>query len=142
MGRRVAPAAATPPSSARQTMAITRESLYGSCYLGVCPLLKARLDAAAGDRAPPGATLVAAGATAGVLGAVLSQPFDTVKTRMQSYMSAAANPECATPAAAGRALSASGALFAGLAPRGFRIVCATIILQLVRSQALARIEGR
>jgi hypothetical protein len=34
-----------------------------------------------------------------------------------------------------------GALWAGLLPRGFRIVGATIILQTVRSAALARIEG-
>jgi hypothetical protein len=124
-------------------MAVTRESLYGSCYLGVCPLLKARLDARLGDRAPPGATLVAAGAAAGVLAAVLSQPFDTVKTRMQSYMGGG---ECATARSTARAVAAAGgggasALFAGLAPRGLRIVCATIILQLVRTQALARIEG-
>ena len=153
-----------------QTMALGRESVYAACYLGLCPLLAAELDArraagAGGPAAalapaapgasanPAGATLVAAGTVAGLIAALGSQPFDTVKTRMQAYMGDAGRPGYAGSARAavaaavadGRAGPGGGrgpfaTLWAGLLPRGFRIVGATIILQTVRSAALKHIE--
>jgi len=146
-----------------QTMALGRESVYAACYLGLCPLLAAELDgrAAGGSAAPRGGaephsppagphgvTLVLAGTAAGLVAALGSQPFDTVKTRMQAYMGDPGRPGYASTAraAASAAVCDGGAagvfrtLWAGLLPRGFRIVGATIILQTVRSTALKRIE--
>ena len=142
-------------------MALGRESVYAACYLGLCPLLAAKLDAraAGGDGAgattsgppadPHGASLVLAGTAAGLVAALGSQPFDTVKTRMQAYMGDASRPgyQTSARAAAAAAVEDGGVgggvfrtLWAGLLTRGFRIVGATIILQTVRSTALKRIE--
>lgn len=129
-----------------QTMALCRESFYAGCYLGVCPLLRERLDAAlTGPGAPPSTTsLVAGGAAAGLLATVLSQPFDTVKTRMQAFMCGGEGGKYATARSTAAAIAAEGggasALWAGLLPRGVRIVGAVMILQAVRGQAVAFIE--
>lgn len=127
-------------------MALARESFYAGCYLGVCPLLRSRLDdALSGAGAPPSTTsLIAGGAAAGLLATVLSQPFDTVKTRMQAFMCGGPEGQYATARSTAAAISAEGggvsALWAGLLPRGVRIVGAVIILSTVRGQAVALIE--
>jgi hypothetical protein len=129
-------------------MALARESLYAGCYLGACPLLRARMDAAlSGPDAPPSTTsLIVAGGAAGLLATVLTQPFDTVKTRMQAYMVGGdAGGKYASARATAAAIADAGggvsALWAGLVPRGVRIVGAVMILQAVRGHLVSLIEG-
>ena len=64
-----------------------RESGVTGAYLGLCPVLKDFLDRQhALQDAPPGSSLALAGIFAGLFAAVLTQPFDTAKTRMQAFV--------------------------------------------------------
>lgn len=60
-----------------------RESLYTAGYLGVAPLLKAKLTGHSAFEGTPGAALVVSGVSAGILATLTSHPADTIKTRMQ-----------------------------------------------------------
>lgn len=62
---------------------MARGSLYAASYLTALPALKDHLQQHTGLGGIPGAALVAAGMAAGLLGTLVTQPADTIKTRMQ-----------------------------------------------------------
>lgn len=67
-----------------QGVTAVRDSLYTAGYLGVCPVLHEyvqNMDAFKGRS--PTVQFLAAGITAGLLGAVVTHPADTIKTRQQ-----------------------------------------------------------
>ena len=67
-----------------QAMTATRDGLYTAGYLGVCPVLHDYLkQLAIFENKPQGVSFVAAGITAGLAGAIVTHPADTIKTRMQ-----------------------------------------------------------
>jgi hypothetical protein len=122
-----------------------RESLYASCYLGLMPLMQARLQAIPSVNDLPGGPLVVSGLVAGVLATVTTQPADTIKTRMQAFPDKKANPEYRSIASTGRHIVATegvGTLWAGLVPRAFRIVCAVFILTATRNTCIEFLEER
>ena len=70
-----------------------RESAVTGAYLGLCPVLKEFLDRQpALHNAPPGSSLVLAGISAGLFAALITQPFDTAKTRMQAFVDVKVQP--------------------------------------------------
>lgn len=62
---------------------VLRESLYASGYLAVAPMLQQVLAQQPALAGVPGGPLVASGVAAGLLATVATQPWDTIKTRMQ-----------------------------------------------------------
>lgn len=65
-------------------MTAFRETFYTAGYLGICPVLKEHLqNLPALEGYPSGIPSVLAGTSAGLLAAVVTQPSDTIKTRMQ-----------------------------------------------------------
>lgn len=62
---------------------LLRESLYASGYLAVAPLLREALADQPAMADVPGGPLVVSGVAAGLLATLATQPFDTIKTRMQ-----------------------------------------------------------
>ncbi|KAG1671135.1 hypothetical protein FOA52_005387 [Chlamydomonas sp. UWO 241] len=118
-----------------------RESPYCACYLGLFPVLREYLDKHHSDSLSGGARNVISGVAAGVTGSFVSQPFDTMKTRMQAFMYS--RPEYSTLRSTATTMYATGGLalfWAGLLPRMARIVCATFILNAVRSNSVAYLE--
>ena len=83
---RVAPQArdALPAASLQPRTSVTARA---GCYLGLSPVLQEMLEKqpALAD-APPGATFFMAGCAAGLTSALLTQPMDTVKTRLQAFL--------------------------------------------------------
>lgn len=81
------------------------------------------------DSLPEGAPHVIGGIASGVAGSTLSQPFDTIKVRMQAFVDKD-HPKHSRYNSLAKAtatiLREDGALafFHGLAPRAFRIICA------------------
>mmetsp|Transcript_12533 Transcript_12533/g.27025 ORF Transcript_12533/g.27025 Transcript_12533/m.27025 type:complete len:270 (-) Transcript_12533:957-1766(-) len=121
--------------------AIGRESLYAAGYLGLFPVLKDFLDTKYKDDLPAGSSLAIAGITGGVFAAACSHPFDTSKTRMQAFMYS--KPEYRTLSTTMATIYKEGGIlrfWKGLSPRMFRIVCATFILNYVRTNAVAYLE--
>lgn len=122
-----------------------RESLYASCYLGLMPLMQARLQAMPSVNDLPGGPLVVSGLAAGLLATVSTQPADTIKTRMQAFPDKETHPQYRSIASTGRHIVATegvGTLWAGLAPRAFRIVCAVFILTATRNACVDFLEER
>lgn len=62
---------------------VLRESLYASGYLAVAPMLRDVLAEQPALANVPGGPLVVSGIAAGLLATVVTQPPDTIKTRMQ-----------------------------------------------------------
>eukprot|EP00798_Chlamydomonas_sp_ICE-L_P025739 gene25739-11399_t len=121
-----------------------REMLYAGSYLGLCPILMEVLDKNESFQKtmPKGSSLIVAGLTGGIFGAVASQPFDTVKTRMQAHMFE--KPEYSSMSKTmGSIYKESGLLefWKGVVPRTARIICATFILHGVRTTCVDFFEN-
>jgi hypothetical protein len=119
---------------------MAREAVYTGGYLGTAPLVKALLMGSPSLAESPNTALLLAGVTSGAAAAVITQPLDTVKTRMQANLGA---PAYASAAQALRTLWAEGGvrtLWAGLLPRGGRIVLATVILSGTKRVATSALE--
>ena len=117
---------------------------------------------------PPAARFVLAGIASGAFAALVTQPADTIKTRMQvpswfcgcrerhnyhyahkvlmvqAFVNVESHPEYTSIASTARHLIQTqgiASLWTGIAPRLVRLCGATIILQVVRTQMIALIEG-
>jgi hypothetical protein len=60
-----------------------REALWAATYLAITPILQEKLRGVEALEPYPSATWALGAVSAGLLGAVATHPFDTVKTRMQ-----------------------------------------------------------
>lgn len=121
-----------------------RESLYTAGYLGLMPMLRARLEKVESVNAMPGGPLIVSGIVAGLLATVSTQPADTIKTRMQAFVDPVANPEYRSVVSTTKHIIRTEGvttLFAGLLPRAFRIVCAVFILSGTRNTAIDVLEN-
>lgn len=71
-------------SSCVQIPTATRDGVYTAGYLGLSPALKESLDSMESlQTAPAAARFVLAGVASGAFAALVTQPVDTIKTRMQ-----------------------------------------------------------
>ena len=136
-------------------LVVAREAFYSCGYLGAVPLLR---------EARPDLPFAACAIACGMGAAVLTQPLDTVKTVMQSNLTrqtgSAARGVPEIPKSTGgegaaklgglgyrdtaAALVREGgvlSLWRGLAPRGARVVGATLILSLVNERAGEAVAG-
>jgi solute carrier family 25 (mitochondrial citrate transporter), member 1 len=110
-----------------------RETCFVTGYLVLSPLagstLRAQLQARGRDCSDV-VTRTAGSIVAGIVAGVVSQPFDTVKTVVQSKIPAD-NASAVHTVRSMIAKDGVGALFRGLIPRGLRIVGAVVIMQEV-----------
>ena len=117
-----------------------REAIYTGGYLGSAPLVKSLLESSPQLAERPNVALLLAGIMSGAGAAVLTQPLDTAKTRMQAKLDM---PEYATVTSSMRSMWREGGvrvLWAGLLPRGGRIVVATVILSATRRTGIALLD--
>ncbi|KAK9805324.1 hypothetical protein WJX73_002241 [Symbiochloris irregularis] len=134
------------PTRIYKGLAVTavRDSLYTAGYLGVCPVLHEyvqNMDSFKGRS--PTVQFLAAGITAGLLGAIITHPADTIKTRQQAFLDSKANPEYRSMLSTYRHLVSKhgvGILMSGFGPRTVRIVSATMVLQVVRTNLVKLVE--
>ena len=120
---------------------MAREAIYTGGYLGTAPIVKAVLEKSPALADHPNAALLLAGVASGAAAAVLTQPLDTAKTRMQANLGDAAYSSAWRSM---RTLWHEGGmrtLWAGLLPRGGRIVFATVILSFTKRVGTAALEG-
>ena len=135
-------------------LVVAREAFYSCGYLGAVPLLR---------EARPDLPFAACAIACGMGAAVLTQPLDTVKTVMQSNLTrqtgaARGVPEIPKSTGGEGAAKLGGlgyrdtaaalvreggvlSLWRGLAPRGARVVGATLILSLVNERAGEAVAG-
>ena len=66
-----------------QVPTATRDGLVTAGYLGLSPVTSAFLETTSLASEAPAVTQVCAGIVSGVIAAILTQPADTIKTRMQ-----------------------------------------------------------
>lgn len=66
--------------------------------MGLSPVIQEKLEQQpALANAPPGATFVLAGCAAGLTSALLTQPMDTIKTRLQAFLDVEARQAVLSP---------------------------------------------
>jgi len=123
---------------------LLRDGTYTAGYLGTAPLVTSVLMQDARLRDKPGTALMLGGMLSGVAASVLSQPLDTVKTRMQAHV---VDPtgSYANMASGLRTMWAEGGArcwWAGLLPRGGRIILATVILSQTKEFATHQLQKR
>ena len=119
---------------------MAREAIYTGGYLGTAPLVKALLEQSPALADRPSTALLLAGIASGATAAVLTQPLDTAKTRMQANVG---RPEYGSAARSLATVWHEGgvrALWAGLLPRGGRIELATIILSATKRAATKALD--
>ena len=71
-----------------QNPTIVREAIFTGAYLGVIPIMRARMETTWPEvfASRPVTSMAIASVLAGVGASVATQPFDTVKTRMQANL--------------------------------------------------------
>lgn len=128
-----------------QGATVSREALYAAGYLGLMPILRKEFTDAPVIKDIPGGPYLGAGIAAGIFGTVTTHPSDTIKTRMQAFPDLKKNPEYRTIYSTARHIIQEGgvqAMFAGLVPRGFRIIGAVFILNGVKNTAVDFLEKK
>ena len=123
-----------------------REGLYTGGYLGVTPVLLEVLKGHSALEGYPASTpLIIAGVTGGLLAVTSTQPFDTIKTRMQANVAPKETPEYRTSITTMKHVMKQGggvlALWTGIAPRALRVVGATFILNSTRTFLVDKVEA-
>ncbi|KCV71155.1 hypothetical protein H696_02105 [Fonticula alba] len=113
-----------------------RESVFTCGYLGLAPVLNEMLLKTTLGNSDPGrlTALVTASIVAGQIAAFVTQPFDSVKTRMQGDIGAVGRPARYTTLAKSFSLMTKElgvrGLYAGIIPRGLRMVSAVFVFQI------------
>lgn len=123
-----------------------REGLYTGGYLGVTPVLLEMLKGhPALEGYPSGTPFLIAGVTGGLLAVTTTQPFDTIKTRMQANVVPKETPEYRSSITTMQHVMKQGggiqALWSGIAPRAFRVVGATFILNSTKNYIVDQVEA-
>lgn len=109
---------------------VIREAIFTGAYLGVIPVLKEHMVASRPDlfeKRPHYANVIASVA-AGVASTFVTQPFDTIKTRMQANLDVPAYRTMSRTAASMMQEGGLRTIFSGLLPRTQRVTCAVFIL--------------
>ncbi|KAG0575421.1 hypothetical protein KC19_5G002800 [Ceratodon purpureus] len=113
---------------------LVREAVYTATYLGVNPILHEEVmkvsceGSKSGMKLTPTWALVLASCISGTTATVITQPIDTIKTRMQANVDLIKYRKMGS---AFRTIMDEGgyrALYSGIIPRTQRIVCAVLIL--------------
>lgn len=126
-----------------QSATVSREALYAGGYLGLMPILRSEMQEMPLIKDVPGGPLLFSGVAAGVFATVSTQPSDTIKTRMQAFPDHSLNPEYRSMYSTARHIVQNEGfmtLFAGILPRGFRIVGAVFILNGTKNTAVQYLE--
>ncbi|CAM6105283.1 unnamed protein product [Calypogeia fissa] len=107
---------------------VVRESIYTATYLGVSPLLQERLMVGSYLSHKAMLAMFLAALVSGTAAALITQPFDTIKTRMQANLDL---PHYRKMRSTVKAIIAEGgfkSLYSGFIPRTQRVMCAVFIL--------------
>jgi len=110
-----------------------REALWAGTYLALTPIVQERLAQVEALEPYPYATWALGAVTSGMVGAVTTHPLDTIKTRMQANLEPDQDQYKRFIRTA-KEVASQRFLYAGLLPRGGRIIGATFILSTVREK--------
>lgn len=119
-----------------------REGCYVAGYLGTAPLACGLLMGSSLLQERPAGALVLGGVLSGCAAAVLTQPLDTVKTRMQARLDDPAYSSMTRGLGALWREGGSKTLWRGLLPRGGRIVAACVLLSQTKKLAVEWLDDR